>query len=231
MLDVLPFVRYNKVVEKINYNNNPIQIECADGTTYTAEHLICTVSLGVLKERHFSLFDPILPHSKVRTIEGLSFGSVAKVYLEYEKPFWPADFKGHVFLWKHEQLKIVREDPVNGEWLEGLCGFFPVHRQPNILIGWMTGPEARKMEYVSEADVKAGAEKVIGMFLKQWNPSSAKACVRYDFIWNFQRNMEIIDFVDKKNNLFENFGFCCCLGSDRNGIQIHISVALIQVIH
>lgn len=181
VIDVLPLIEFNKEVRKITYNrpDGVIQINCEDGSLYSADHMICTVSLGVLKERGLSMFEPILPLWKCDCIDGLMIGTVDKILLEFEKPFWPNNWSGFSILWKLEQLKEIREDPVNGDWLEGLMGFYVNNPfQPNILAGWVTGRLAHKMEEKSDADVKAGVEKVLRMCLKEWNVPDVKNMVR-----------------------------------------------------
>lgn len=167
----------NKEVTKITYGTSSListKVECSDGSQYFCDHLICTVSLGVLKNHHWSLFEPILPRHKIDSIESIGFGTVDKIYVEFTKPFWDADSEGISFLWKPEQLKELHEDRVNGEWLRDTLGFYTVSHQPNILCGWISGNAARKMELVSEEDFKAGVEKVLRMFVKNFNGAQIK---------------------------------------------------------
>lgn len=181
MIDVIPLIKFNKEVLKIAYNQRDglIKIKCKDSSSYSADHIICTVSLGVLKERHLNMFEPLLPRWKCNSIDGMMIGTVDKIYLEFEKPFWNEDWEGFSMLWKLEQLKEVREDPVNGDWLEGISGFYTFNiLQPNMICGWITGEMARKMEQKGDADVKAGVEKVLRMFLKQISIPDAKAMIR-----------------------------------------------------
>lgn len=189
-IDILPLIRFNKEVQKIIYNqpSSPIKVLCDDGSSYSADHLICTVSLGVLKERHFDMFEPLLPLWKFNAIDGMTIGTADKIFLEFDKPFWPENWSGFSALWKTEQIKAVRADPVNGDWLEGLMGFYPFNRlQPNMICGWVGGSLAQKMEQKTDADVKAGVEKVLRMFLKQWNIPNAKAMIRYGFDIYFEK--------------------------------------------
>ncbi|KAJ7394385.1 hypothetical protein OS493_000194 [Desmophyllum pertusum] len=65
----------------------PVKIICGNGKTFDADHVIVTVSLGILKEQHMKLFSPSLPTDKINAIQDLGFGYVGKIFLEFEKPF------------------------------------------------------------------------------------------------------------------------------------------------
>lgn len=64
----------SKEVKKIMWNilsgrnKNRVVVECADRSVYAARHVIVTVSLGVLKERAESMFEPALPEEKLNAI-------------------------------------------------------------------------------------------------------------------------------------------------------------------
>lgn len=144
----------------------PARIECTDGSIFEADHVICTVSLGVLKERHARLFQPLLPLEKINAIEGLTLGTVDKIYVEFDKPFWPKDWQGCSLLWNYEELKFVREH--KNSWLEDVFGFYTVDYQPNILCGWVCGPSARQMEQTSHDEVVAGVMWLLRTFLSNF---------------------------------------------------------------
>jgi spermine oxidase len=55
-------------------------------TIVEADHVILTVSLGVLKSLSGSLFTPPLPHRKLKTISALGFGVMDKILLRFK--FW-----------------------------------------------------------------------------------------------------------------------------------------------
>lgn len=183
MLDIESRVLLNKEVSKIIYDQSKtsadrIRVKCADGSEYFCDHLICTVSLGVLKKRHWGLFEPVLPQPKIDSIESIGFGTVDKIYVEFTNPFWDADWEGVSFLWKTEQLKEIHEDPVNGEWMKDTIGFYTVSAQPNILCGWLSGKAARIMEQVSEEEFKAGVERILKMFITEWKDAEVKNIFR-----------------------------------------------------
>jgi spermine oxidase len=71
----------------ISGNTSTCQVECENGEKFDCDHVIVTVPLGVLKERHNELFSPSLPRYKVEAIKNLLFGTVDKIYLEYDRPF------------------------------------------------------------------------------------------------------------------------------------------------
>lgn len=126
------------------------------------------MSVGVLQERYLSLFEPELPAIKVNAINGLTLGTVDKIYLEFAKPFWRADWEGISFLWTKDDQNAIRNNP-NNNWLEDIFGFYTVDCQPNILCGWISGVNARRMELLPEHDVAVAVTGLLRKFIKKWN--------------------------------------------------------------
>lgn len=73
----------------------------------TADAVVCTVPLGVLK-RNVIQFDPPLPEAKKEAIEKMGFGVINKVVLVFEKPFWNTEqsFFGHLNSWGYASANI-----------------------------------------------------------------------------------------------------------------------------
>lgn len=186
VIDIESKVLLNKEVNKINYDIrssevNRIEIKCTDGSVYHCDHLICTVSLGVLKKNHLKMFEPLLSDKKIRSIESLGFGTVNKIYIEFTQSFWNKNWEGISFFWKPEQLRdIFEEDPINADWMKNIIGFYTVSHQPNILCGWISGDAARKMELANDKDFERGVKRVFNIFLKNWNTTDMKRIIRYD---------------------------------------------------
>lgn len=44
--------------------NGKVCVKCTDGSMFIADHVILTISLGVLKEQMLTLFKPVLPPCK-----------------------------------------------------------------------------------------------------------------------------------------------------------------------
>jgi spermine oxidase len=76
--------------EPSSNNDSTVQIICETNEIFYADHVICTVPLGVLKESP-KLFEPQLPEFKQQSIQNLLFGTVDKIFLEFERPFLSQD--------------------------------------------------------------------------------------------------------------------------------------------
>lgn len=184
MIDVESTVQLKKEVSKITYNVNTsaanrIKIECSDASVYECDHLICTVSLGVLKKYHLSIFEPLLPRKKIESIESVALGTVNKIYVEFENPFWDENWEGLSFLWHTDQLRqIRREYPNDAYWMRKIIGFYTVSFQPNILCGWISGDAARKMEQANECDFESGVKRVLQIFVQSFDRLKVKKIIR-----------------------------------------------------
>ncbi|CAD7088581.1 unnamed protein product [Hermetia illucens] len=158
-----------KKVKKILWNageNSKVLIKCENEDVIEADHVICTVSLGVLKECHKHLFSPELPLHNLRAIESLKLGTVNKLFLEFEKAFWPINWNGFNLLWSEEDLTRITQS--KDRWLEDVFGFYPVDYQPNVLCGWILGENARYVESLPENEILDGLMFLLRKFLG-WN--------------------------------------------------------------
>ena len=85
------FIQMNTPIQKINYGTRkkPSVIDCR-GKEYRAHCIISTLPIGVLKKGHIQ-FSPPLPKKIQGLIQHLEGGFHNKVFLEFEKPFWPTE--------------------------------------------------------------------------------------------------------------------------------------------
>ncbi|KAL4635625.1 hypothetical protein GN956_G13456 [Arapaima gigas] len=155
---------YSKPVQQIRWTcgkgvGPPVRVVCEDGQEYEADHVIVTASLGFLKEKASTLFEPPLPATKVGAIKNLGFGTVDKIFLQFEHRFWPEDCAGIQLVWDQgPEDAAVHASLSQGEawrdtWYKKICGFDVVARHPTVLCGWITGREAEHMETLTEEDV------------------------------------------------------------------------------
>lgn len=109
-LHIENILQLRKEVSEIDYtnaDNGVIKVRCTDGSVYDADHVIVTVSLGVLKAQHQTMFKPQLPPVKVNSIENLDFGVMDKVVMEFARPFWPENWGGFSLIWTDQGLRQI----------------------------------------------------------------------------------------------------------------------------
>ncbi|XP_037943146.1 peroxisomal N(1)-acetyl-spermine/spermidine oxidase-like, partial [Teleopsis dalmanni] len=164
-------------------NDSPVRIDCVDGRTYYAEHVICTIPLGVLKCTHKTLFDPELPHYKREAIENLMFGTVDKIFLEYERPFLSADISEIMLLWDDEDdyessttdMQRTSVEYLSKNWFKKIYSFAKM--SDTLLLGWVSGREAEFMETLSHEVVAEKCTEILRTFLKDPYVPKPKRCV------------------------------------------------------
>ncbi|XP_026727657.1 peroxisomal N(1)-acetyl-spermine/spermidine oxidase-like [Trichoplusia ni] len=183
-------IELNKEVEHIqwgstepgyNIDNPPVQITCTDGTKYAAASCIVTLSVGVLKERHEKLFFPPLPAEKIKTIENLQMCGLDKIYIEFEKPWWPKTPGKFTILWRDEDKALFSGEDA---WVSEIFGLWTVDCQPNVLLAWIYGKGAEAMEKQSLENVKTGVQKLFANVLKNFEVSPIKNLIRSQWLSN-----------------------------------------------
>lgn len=96
-------------VTPTKFNNPAVSIEviCENGEKFYSDHLICTIPLGVLKEKGSTMFTPPLPESKLESINKLLFGTVDKILLEYDRPFLNPGISEVMLLWENANEGLI----------------------------------------------------------------------------------------------------------------------------
>lgn len=105
------------------------------------ESIIIHTIKGYLKRYQSGLFVPALPSFKVEVIDTLKYGTVNKIFLEFEKPFWDLTNPGFQFL--HAGDEVDNSQISDKDWIKSIIGFDAVLKQPNMLLGWIAGPTAK----------------------------------------------------------------------------------------
>ncbi|OYN75086.1 flavin monoamine oxidase family protein [Mycolicibacterium sphagni] len=80
-------IRQKTKVRRIVHGGEQVRVETSQGTV-TADRVIVTVPLGVLKAGNIA-FDPPLPETKLGAIKRIGFGLLNKVVVAFDRPFWP----------------------------------------------------------------------------------------------------------------------------------------------
>ncbi|XP_075787093.1 spermine oxidase isoform X2 [Pelodiscus sinensis] len=141
-------------------------VECEDCEFIPADHVIVTVSLGVLKKYHESMFHPGLPEEKVMAIQKLGISTTDKIFLEFEEPFWSPECNSIQFVWEDEAESESLTYPEE-LWYKKICSFdvlYPPERYGYVLSGWICGEEALIMEKYDDETVAETCTEMLRKF-------------------------------------------------------------------
>ncbi|XP_060781934.1 peroxisomal N(1)-acetyl-spermine/spermidine oxidase isoform X2 [Neoarius graeffei] len=180
MMTELPkdIVLFNKQVKCIHWNNDrsrssakegtcPVTVECVNGETFEADHVIVTIPLGYMKKHHNTLLNPPFPQHKLHSIQRLGFGTNNKLFLEFEQPFWDKDCEVIFLLWEDEYDLQNPVSDMKTDWIRKLSCFTvlkPTERYGHVLCGWIAGHESEYMETLPEEDVLRTVTQVLHKF-------------------------------------------------------------------
>jgi len=163
LLEDLPkdMILYGREVVSINTESNPTMVKCRNGDQFEADHVIVTVSLGVLKRRclnllsdESSLFEPPLPAEKLKAICSLGFGNIAKIVFQFDQEITTKyKLKPLMVLWRPED----KGDPVlkRFPWVTNL---FTVNRISNshFYETWFHGSTVAQVESATKEEIIEG---------------------------------------------------------------------------
>ena len=160
----------------VNLNIDPnkkhlVEVICENGKIFKTESVICTIPLGVLKEKGEVIFDPPLPSYKMDAIKRLGFGVVDKIFLEYERPFLNSDLTEVIFLWD----PINKREPMSERWYKRIYSFAKVTE--TMLLGWVCGEEAKYMETLPFDVVSEQCTDILRKFLNDPYVPKPKRCI------------------------------------------------------
>jgi len=81
-------IQFNSPVTAINYVGEKVLVKTKNGEVHTADKVLVTVSIGVLKSNYIT-FTPDLSSERKNAIEAISFHSGLKVVLKFSEKFYP----------------------------------------------------------------------------------------------------------------------------------------------
>ncbi|KAH8370222.1 hypothetical protein KR093_002679 [Drosophila rubida] len=148
-----------------------IQVMCEDNQQYVADHVVITVSLGVLK-KNTRLFFPNLPLAKRKAINFIGFGQVCKIFAEFDEPFWHEEWRGFNAMWCADDLNQPQL-----EWLSDIYSIHPYAYQPRVLLGWAAGPNTEIIESIDSKLLTHGIMLMLRKFLPKMKITQPKLLV------------------------------------------------------
>lgn len=135
-------IKMGQVVRRVVWEQTPVRV-ITEAEEYTADHVIVTVPLGVLKAGKVE-FAPPLPRAVSQAIDRLDMGVLNKCYLRFPRVFWPEDV---------DWLECITER--HGEWVEWVS--FARALGAPVLLGFNAAARGREIESWSDAEIVADA--------------------------------------------------------------------------
>lgn len=135
-------IRLNSRVKQIFYGQNGVIV---DGMK--ADYVVCAVPLGVLKTGAIT-FKPTLPKDIQNAVKNIGFGTVTKIVLKFDLPFWDVGI----------QYFGIMTQPI-GRWNYWLN--YRTYSTQNILMGLSFGEYAPVADRMSKNAMTKDAMKVL----------------------------------------------------------------------
>ncbi|XP_022126037.2 spermine oxidase isoform X2 [Pieris rapae] len=151
-------IKLNTEVTKIIWPKDitgEVTVVCADGQTYTANNVIVTVSLGVLKERYTTLFSPELPDDKITSIQKMSMGLLNKVILNFPHKWWD----------QNKIYVMIEADKSNDLWFTRHGDATTPLALDTALTIWLAGESAKTAETLTDEIVQQKSIELLRRFM------------------------------------------------------------------
>ena len=145
----------------------PVTIVCTDGTTHHVDHVIVTVSLGVLQQRchptsPIPFFIPQLPEDKLSSIMKLGMGKGAKVIFKFSQPLVDGPHKSIQLYWLEKDFGY----PERYQWATKLDVLRRIE-DSCIYVALFTGESAVAVENAKDSEIAEGICIMLEKFLKK----------------------------------------------------------------
>lgn len=159
----------NQDVLQVMWGKEISTVRCRNGNVFKGKFVIVTFPIGILKQS--KLFTPALPDHVQSTIDSMGYGTIDKIYLKFDEPFWDPDFEGVQFLWSDNCPSIAN-------WIKSMSGFDLIGG--NTLLGWIGGAGANEMETLADQEIVADCTRLLGQLLGKTVPKpSHYYCTRW----------------------------------------------------
>ncbi|XP_039144115.1 probable polyamine oxidase 5 [Dioscorea cayenensis subsp. rotundata] len=179
LASVLPAgtIRLGRKVERIEWSpdgggttaEQPVKVVLEDGSEMAVDHVVVTVSLGVLKAKGGMEFNPSLPLFKREAIGRLGFGVVNKLFVEVEEGEVMPSME---MAFEKEKKKKKEEDEEGGMrhvakipwWMRRTASICPIYNGSRVGLAWFAGKEAMELEKLSDEEIKSGVQDTLDGF-------------------------------------------------------------------
>lgn len=169
------FIQLEKPIKRIEICDQTQKVKLFiqnDENPLLVNHVIITCSIGYMQKNMDKFFGFQLPYKKMNVMKSIGFGTINKIYLFFDQPFWKSEDKGFQLIWtqKHDDFP---------KWVYDISGFDLVRGQPNVIVGWIGGNGAKEMEKI-DSDEKIGiiCANVLRLFLHEVNIENPSKVIR-----------------------------------------------------
>lgn len=133
-------VELNRNVTAMRSDRKGVEVRCADGSRYRADHVVCSIPTTVLRKVKI---EPALSGVQARAVQELGVQAISLMHLVPRKPFWEDDGMAP---------NIVSDGLLNSVFAEHKA---PDPKQVTSLSVWLRGRNARALDRMSEKEAFA----------------------------------------------------------------------------
>lgn len=146
--NILNKIQLNTVVNAIDYSGAAIEIRDAANHLFTADKVLVTVPVTVLKSGDIR-FTPELPDEKKQAAQGISMDAGMKIIMKFSQRFWPDDAGA-----------IISNGNVKVFWVTGIGR----SAENNLLTAFLMGSDAEYMSSLGQGAVSKAVEELDTIF-------------------------------------------------------------------
>ncbi|MDP9079398.1 MAG: FAD-dependent oxidoreductase [Bacteroidota bacterium] len=167
----------NSIVKEIQWQPDKVKVVIDDGTKYEANQVLIAMPLGVLQadrtEIGAIIFAPEIPEQH-KAIRSMGFGSIIKILLEFDQPFWEDEETESVTGTSLKNMSfLISEEAILTWWTQA-----PQHTP--VLTGWLGGlPAFEKRDASPEEILQLSLQSISNIFKRSVDKLKAKL-VAYD---------------------------------------------------
>ncbi|NQY10746.1 MAG: FAD-dependent oxidoreductase [Flavobacteriales bacterium] len=170
-------IKYDFPVTNIDYSGDVITVSNAEGESFTADHVVVSVSVEVLK-KNIIHFTPELPAKKVAAYSGMAMDEGWRLYLKFKEPFWDADGV--------HDIDVINPGYACRCWVPAKYRAEGVN-DPNVMVCYIMGKRA---EYLVN-NFNRMDEVVLGELDKVFGGTTASDLFEKSFHMNYKNNQYI----------------------------------------
>jgi monoamine oxidase len=139
-------VELKRNVVAIRTDKSGAEVRCADGKTYKADHVVCSIPTTVLRDIRI---EPALTGAQAKAVRQLGVQTISLMHIVPKKHFWEQD----------GFAPSMATDGLVNMVIAERKGATP--KDITSLTVWLRGANAKKLDRMSEADAKAAVVKEI----------------------------------------------------------------------